>query len=49
MNVVTKAVLSAVVVILFVPGLIIEPGPISEIAALGILTSIWGIDWTGGE
>lgn len=49
MNIATKIVLSIGTVILFIPGLVIEPGPISEIAALGILTSIWGIDWNGGE
>lgn len=36
--------LSAVVVIVAIPGLVIEPGPISEIVALGALGAIWGID-----
>jgi len=41
---VTKLTLSAVVVVLMVPGLIIEPGPISEIVGLAALGSIWGFD-----
>lgn len=40
--------LTAVVIILMVPGLIVEPGPISEVVGVGILASIWGIDWSGG-
>lgn len=40
----SKILLSAVVVILMVPGLIIEPGPISEIVGLGALGAIWGFD-----
>lgn len=36
-----KIALSAVVIVLAIPGLIIEPGPLSEIAALGVLAAIW--------
>lgn len=48
MSVVVKALLSVVVVVLAIPGLVIEPGPISEIVALGSLGSIWGFDLAGG-
>lgn len=43
--------LSAVVLIMAIPGLIIEPGPISEIVAVGALGVIWGVDLGigGGE
>lgn len=40
-SVITKLALSAVVIILAIPGLIIEPGPFSELAALGVLLAIW--------
>lgn len=44
-----KLVLSAIVVILALPGLIIEPGPLSEIAALGVLAAIWGFEDVADE
>lgn len=46
----TKLLLTAIIVVLFVPGLIIEPGPFSEIAAVGGLAAVWGLDWdTSGD
>lgn len=42
-----KLALSAIVIIMAIPGLIIEPGPISEIVALGALGTIWGFDLGG--
>lgn len=36
-----KLLISAVVIVAAIPGLIIEPGPLSEIAALGILAAVW--------
>ncbi|WP_158601401.1 hypothetical protein [Halosegnis longus] len=39
-----KLALSGVVLMFAVPGLVIEPGPISEIVAVGALGTIWGID-----
>lgn len=44
MSFIVKAGLSAVVLIFAVPGLIIEPGPLSEIAALVALGAIWDFD-----
>lgn len=50
MSTVVKVVLSAVVIIMALPGLVIEPGPISEIVALGVLGTIWGFDFgLGGD
>lgn len=46
---IVKVALSAVVVMFAIPGLVIEPGPISEIMALAALGSIWGFDLTGGD
>jgi hypothetical protein len=43
-NIVIKVALSAVVIVLMIPGLIVEPGPISEILGLGALGAIWGLD-----
>lgn len=40
-----KVVLSVGIVVLAVPGLIIEPGPFSEAAALAALGAIWGFDF----
>jgi hypothetical protein len=49
-NTVIKVFLTGVVVVLGVPGLVIEPGPFSEIITAGLIASIWGLDWsTGGE
>lgn len=48
MSVVVKVALSVVVVLLAIPGLVIEPGPLSEIVALGALGSIWGFDLMDG-
>lgn len=36
-----KLILSAAVVIGAIPGLIIEPGPVSETFAVGLLAIIW--------
>lgn len=44
-----KIVLSLLVVVLMIPGLIIEPGPISEIAGLAAIGAIWGFDLPGGD
>lgn len=44
----TKIFLSVVVVVLMIPGLIIEPGPLSEIMGIGALGSIWGLDLLQG-
>jgi len=43
-----KLLLTVGIGILMVPGLIIEPGPISEIVGLGAIMSVWGIDWSEG-
>jgi len=36
-----KVVLTVAVVVAAIPGLIVEPGPLSEIVALGLLATIW--------
>jgi len=47
---IVKVALSAVVVVFAIPGLIIEPGPVSEIVAIAALGSIWGFDLgVGGD
>lgn len=43
----SKILLTGIVIILMIPGLIIEPGPLSEVIGLGAILSIWGIDWDG--
>lgn len=43
-----KIILTAGIAVLMVPGLVIEPGPISEIVGLGAIMSVWGIDWDDG-
>ena len=49
MSALVKLGLSAVVVLFAIPGLVIEPGPVSEIVALGALGTIWGFDLPGGS
>lgn len=46
---VDKILLSAVVIVLMIPGLIIEPGPISEIVGFAALGTIWGYDFGGAS
>jgi len=36
-----KLLLTVAVIVAAVPGLVIEPGPFSEVAALGALAVIW--------
>lgn len=50
-SVLVKLMLTAVVIVVAIPGLIIEPGPLSELAALGALGVIWGfpLPGAGGE
>jgi len=52
MGVITNLFLTLLVVVLAIPGLVIEPGPFSEIIAATFIASIWGIDFSptdGGE
>lgn len=50
MNTAAQVGLSAVVIVFAIPGLLIEPGPVSEAAALSALMAIWGFgDEWGGE
>lgn len=42
-----QILLSVVVIVLMIPGLVIEPGPISEIVGLGALGAIWGFNLSG--
>lgn len=42
-----KGVLTLLVVVMAIPGLIIEPGPLSELVALGAIGTIWGLDLGG--
>lgn len=43
-----KLVLTAGIIVAAIPGLIIEPGPLSELAALGLLGAVWGVDAVEG-
>lgn len=43
-----RVVLSIGVAIAALPGVVIEPGPISETLALSVILGIWSVDW-GGE
>ena len=45
----SKALMTGIVLVLMVPGLIIEPGPLSEIIGLAAIGGIWGMDLTGGD
>lgn len=41
---VSRVALSAAVIVLMIPGLIIEPGPVSEAVGIGALLTIWSVD-----
>lgn len=43
-----KLLLTAIIIVLMIPGLIVEPGPLSEIAGLAALGAVWGFDIGGG-
>jgi len=40
-GIVGKVIMTVAVVVAAIPGLVLEPGPLSEIAALAILGAIW--------
>lgn len=42
MSALVKTLLSVGIVVVAIPGLIIEPGPLSEVAAIGAILAIWG-------
>ena len=44
----TKATLTVLIIVLMVPGLVIEPGPISEVVGTAAIGSVWGYDFDGG-
>lgn len=45
-----KVIMTLIIVVMMIPGLIIEPGPLSEIAGLGALGVVWGFgDLLGGD
>jgi len=49
MSFIVKLLLTFVVLMFAIPGLVVEPGPLSEIVALGALGTIWGVDLPGGD
>jgi len=40
--------LTAAIVVMAIPGLIVEPGPFSELVAAGLIAGVWGVDFDGG-
>jgi len=42
-----KGFLTLVVLVLMVPGLVVEPGPVSEVVGVAAIGSIWGVDLGG--
>jgi len=47
-NPIIKSGLTAIIIVAAIPGLVIEPGPISEIVALGAIGAVWGVDFDAG-
>lgn len=39
-----KVGLTMLIIILAIPGLVIEPGPVSEVVALSMVAAVWGVD-----
>lgn len=48
-SVVWKLIASVVIIVAAIPGLIIEPGPVSEMVAIGLLVAIWMGDESPGD
>ncbi|WP_436929079.1 hypothetical protein [Halosimplex halobium] len=42
-----KGFLTLIVLVLMIPGLVVEPGPISEVVGVAAIGSIWGVDLGG--
>lgn len=42
-----QAALTLLIVVLMVPGLIVEPGPVSEVLGLAAIGAVWGVDLGG--
>jgi len=40
-----KVLLTGIILVLMVPGLVIEPGPISEVLGFAAIGSVWGLDF----
>lgn len=40
-SIIGKVILTVAVIVAAIPGLVVEPGPISEVVALGVLAAIW--------
>lgn len=49
MEVWSKVGLTLLITVMAIPGLVVEPGPLSEIAWIGGISAIWGLDWTGDD
>lgn len=43
-----KAVITGVILVLMLPGLVIEPGPVSEVVGVAAIGTVWGLDLDGG-
>lgn len=43
----SKAALTALILVLMVPGLVVEPGPVSEVVGVAAIGSVWGVDLNG--
>jgi hypothetical protein len=43
-SLVVKVGLTMMIVVFMVPGLIVEPGPLSEVVGLGAIATVWGFD-----
>lgn len=43
-----KLLLTGVILMLMIPGLVIEPGPISELVGFGAIGAVWGLSFDGG-
>jgi len=48
-GVLVKLLMTGIILVLMLPGLIIEPGPLSEIVGLGAIGAVWGLDLSPDE
>jgi hypothetical protein len=37
-----RVIVTGLIIIMAIPGLIVEPGPLSEVVAVGAIAAVWG-------
>ena len=48
-NALIKTGISVLIILMALPGVVFEPGPLSEIVAVGAVGTVWGVDFGVGD